>query len=392
MNRLDEILAKARPDPDDLAVVLGACTPAEQSRLQAASYAVKVRVVGPVVYFRGLFELSNLCSKDCLYCGIRRSNQKVERYTIPVDEILTGARWAHEQGYGSVVLQSGERSDPAFVDLVTELVTKIRALSRDQLAITLSVGEQTEATYRTWFQAGAERYLLRIETSDPALYLRLHPADHSWERRRDCLRLLHSIGYQLGSGVMIGLPGQSAEQLARDILFFEQEQVVMIGMGPFIPHADTPLRDAIRNFAWKRHAQLALALRMIAVTRLYLPDVNIAAATALQTLAPDGREQGLMAGANVIMPNLTDPKYRRSYQLYDGKPCLDESATECRGCLQARITSLGETIGFGQRGDSRRFVERSGVGATGGVSSTGQPLVAEKAEGRGEVTETGAHQ
>jgi biotin synthase len=342
-------------------VLLGADTPAEQAQLLAAAYAVKVREVGPVVYFRGLFELSNLCSKDCFYCGIRRGNHKVERYSIPVPEILTGARWAFEQGYGSLVLQSGERSDPAFVELVTELVTKIRALSDGQLAITLSVGEQSEETYRTWFDAGAERYLLRIETSDPALYSQLHPADHSWERRRDCLRLLHSIGYQLGSGVMIGLPGQSAEQLARDILFFEQEQVVMIGMGPFIPHAQTPMRDAIRNFAWKRHAQLALALRMIAATRLYLPDVNIAAATALQTLAPDGREQGLMAGANVIMPNLTDPKYRSSYQLYDGKPCLDESATQCRGCLETRIASLGESIGFGQRGDSRRFVERNGA-------------------------------
>jgi biotin synthase len=363
MSRLDAILAKDSPDPDDLAVLLDADAPAEQARLLAAAYAVKVREVGPVVYFRGLFELSNLCSKDCLYCGIRRSNHNVERYTVPVDEILGGARWAWEQGYGSVVLQSGERSDPAFVDLITELVTKIRALSRDELAITLSVGEQSEATYRTWFKVGAERYLLRIETSDPDLYRRLHPADHSWERRRDCLRLLHSIGFQLGSGVMIGLPGQSAEQLARDILFFEQEKVVMIGMGPFIPHAHTPLRDGIRNFAWKRHAQLALALRMIAVTRLYLQDVNIAAATALQTLAPDGREQGIMAGANVIMPNLTNPQYRSAYQLYDGKPCLDESALQCRGCLEARIANLGETVGFGQRGDSKRFVEHNIKGA-----------------------------
>jgi biotin synthase len=199
--------------------------------------------------------------------------------------------------------------------------------------------------------------------------------------------LLHSIGYQLGSGVMIGLPGQSAEQLARDILFFEQEKVVMIGMGPFIPHGETPLRNAIRNFAWKRHAQLALALRMIAATRLYLPDVNIAAATALQTLAPDGREQGVMAGANVIMPNLTDPKYRSSYQLYDGKPCLDESATRCCGCLEARITSLGETIGFGLRGDSRRFLDRSIGVSTKGASSNGQPRTAENTGGRGEGTE-----
>jgi biotin synthase len=278
---------------------------------------------------------------------------------MPVDEVVAGARWAYEQGYGSVVLQSGERSDPKFVDMITELVTKIRALSNHQLAITLSLGEQSEETYRTWFAAGAERYLLRIETSDPDLYARLHPPDHGWERRRDCLRLLHSLGYQLGSGVMIGLPGQTLELLARDILFFEQEKVVMIGMGPFIPHADTPLHDALGSFVTKKHHQLDLALRMVAATRLYLPDVNIASTTALQALAPNGRESGLLAGANVIMPNLTGVQYRSSYQLYDGKPCQDESPAHCHGCLASRVAMVGEKIGYGERGDSRRFLKRA---------------------------------
>ena len=362
MSKLDNILAKDRPDPEDLAVLLAADSSAAHAAVCSAAYAVKFREVGPVVYFRGLFELSNLCTKDCFYCGIRRSNTNLERYTVPIDEILSGARWAFEQRYGSIVLQSGERSDPAFVDFITEVVTKIRAVSRDQLAITLSLGEQSEETYRRWHEAGAERYLLRIETSNPELYRSLHPADHSWERRRDCLRLLHGLGYQLGSGVMIGLPGQTLEQLAQDILFFEQEKVVMIGMGPFIPHADTPLHNSIANFTVKKRKQLELSLRMIAVTRLYLPDVNIAATTALQALSPDGRERGLLAGANVIMPNLTDSKYRTSYQLYDGKPCLDESASHCRGCLEARVATLGERIGYGQRGDSRRFLKRKVMG------------------------------
>ena len=360
MTPIERILAKDRPDPEDLAVLLGADTPADMASLFAAAHAVKLRELGPVVYLRGLFELSNVCTKDCYYCGIRRSNSQVQRYTMPVEEVVAGARWAFEQGYGSVVLQAGERRDPKFVDMITELVTRIRALSNNQMAITLSMGEQSEDTYRTWLAAGAERYLLRIETSDPDLYARLHPADHSWEHRRDCLRLLHSLGYQLGSGVMIGLPGQTLEHLARDILFFEQENVVMVGMGPFIPHADTPLRDSLGCFVVKKRKQLDLALRMVAVTRLYMPDLNIASTTALQALAPDGRESGLLAGANVIMPNLTGIQYRSSYQLYDGKPCQDESPGQCHGCLAARVTLVGEKIAYGQRGDSRRFLKRSG--------------------------------
>jgi biotin synthase len=338
-----------------LAVLLGCQQPSEQARLEAAAYAVKRAEIGPVVHLRGLIELSNVCTKDCCYCGIRRSNRAVARYSLSDDEVLGLARWAHAQGYGSLVIQAGERSDPAFVARISTLLRAIRTASRNELAITLCLGEQSEATYRQWYEAGAERYLLRIETSNPDLYRRLHPPDHLWEVRRDCLRALRDIGYQLGSGVMIGLPGQTLDDLAQDILFFEREGVVMIGMGPFIPHADTPLGTAVVH----EQDQLRLGLRMIATTRLYLRDVNIAATTALQALAPDGRGQGLAAGANVIMPNLTAPQYRSSYLLYDGKPCLDESAEHCRECLEARIAAMGERIGYRERGDSPRFLRRS---------------------------------
>jgi biotin synthase len=356
MSRLDDILAKPQPEPGDLADLLAIEDPAEQERLHAAAYAVKAAEIGKVVHLRGLIELSNVCRKDCLYCGIRRSNGAVARYSLSDDEVLELSRWAHAQGYGSVVIQSGERSDPAFVARITALVKAIRAESRDELAITLSLGEQSEATYREWHEAGAERYLLRIETSNPDLYRRLHPPDHLWEVRRDCLRALRAIGYQLGSGVMIGLPGQTPAELAEDIRFFEREGVVMIGMGPFIPHAETPLGENLNAFTSRKQQQLLLALRMIAATRLYLRDVNIAATTALQALAPNGRELGLSAGGNVIMPNLTAPRYRSAYLLYDGKPCLDEAAEQCRGCLESRIAAVGERIGYRERGDSPRFL------------------------------------
>jgi biotin synthase len=356
MSRRDDILARmetrGRPETADLVGLLGSEEPSEQARLEAAAYAVKLAEIGPVVHLRGLIELSNVCTKDCRYCGIRRSNRAVARYALSDDEVLGLARWAHAQGYGSVVIQAGERNDDAFVARIATLVRAIRTQSMHELAITLSLGEQSAATYRQWYEAGAERYLLRIETSNPDLYRRLHPADHSWAARRDCLRALRDIGYQLGSGVMIGLPGQTLDDLAQDILFFEREGVVMIGMGPFIPHADTPLGKSPVCV----EEQLRLALRMIATTRLYLRDVNIAATTALQALAPDGRERGLCAGANVIMPNLTAPQYRSSYLLYDGKPCLDESADAYRERLEGRMAAMGERIGYGERGDSPRFL------------------------------------
>ena len=317
-----------------------------------AAYAVKSRSVGRSVAFRGLIEFGNACEKNCYYCGIRRGNGRAHRFRMTADEIVRAAELAGEAGYGSVVLQSGELSSEANAKFVEGVLRRIHAAAGDAFGITLSLGEQTEETYRRWREAGAHRYLLRIETSNPKLYARLHPANHSWERRRDCLRALRRCGYQVGTGVMSGLPGQTTDDLAADIKFFAAEDVDMIGMGPYIPHPDTPLG---KDLPWGPAAakkRLELGLRMIAVTRLHLPDVNIAAATALQALDPDGREKGLLAGANVMMPNVTDTRYRADYQLYAGKPCLDENASACRACLERRIAAIGEEVLWNERGDS----------------------------------------
>jgi biotin synthase len=355
------LIDRAENDPaslgrDDLAALLSLEGPLDTRLLHAAAYRVKARKVGTTVYFRGIVEFSNLCVKNCDYCGIRRDNQEVERFQMTVDEIVAAARWAHQGGYGSVVLQSGERSDPDFVAFVEDTLHAIHHATAAELGVTLSLGEQSPETFRRWHAAGAHRYLLRIETSNPTLYRSLHPEDHDWTERRACLDRLREVGYQVGTGVMIGLPGQTAHDLADDLLFFHDRDVDMIGMGPFIPHADTPLGHLAADFDGQ--AQLELGLRMIAVARLFLRDVNIASTTALQALAPTGREMGLLAGANIIMPNITDPKYRRAYQLYAGKPCLDENGDQCRDCLERRIESIGETIGYGARGDSPRFRKR----------------------------------
>ena len=326
--------------------------------LFAAAYAVKVREVGRSVSFRGLVECGNVCEKDCHYCGIRKGNAKVRRYTMSADEIVREAEWSFRAGYGSLVLQSGEISGEAHTEFIEGVLRRIHAITGDDFGITLSLGEQTEETYRRWREAGAHRYLLRIETSNPELYAKLHPADHSWERRRDCLHALRRCGYQVGSGVMAGLPGQTVDDLAADIEFFAAEDLDMIGMGPYIPHPDTLLG---RDLEWTPNEmarRLELGLRMIAVTRLHLRDVNIAAATALQALDPEGREKGLLAGANVIMPNVTDTAYRADYQLYAGKPCLNENSTLCRGCLERRIAAIGETVNWSARGDSPHWRKR----------------------------------
>lgn len=326
--------------------------------LFAAAHDVKCREIGKVVSFRGLVEFGNVCEKDCYYCGIRKSNGKVHRYRMDADEIVREAEWALGAGYGSLVLQSGELTGEANVVFVEEVLKRIHAFGGDGFGVTISLGEQSEETYRRWREAGAHRYLLRIETSNPELYAKLHPSDHSWERRRDCLRLLRRCGYQVGTGVMSGLPGQSADDLAADIEFFASEDVDMIGMGPYIPHEDTPLGKGVEWTSELRKSRLELGLRMIAATRLYLHDVNIAAATALQALDPEGREKGLLAGANVIMPNVTDTRYRADYQLYADKPCLNENSGLCRGCLERRVAAIGETILWNQRGDSPRWGKR----------------------------------
>lgn len=352
---LDKILKKSKFSRDDLIFLLDLKEKTDIEKLYEAAYAQKLKNVGSKVYFRGIIEFSNICAKDCYYCGIRRSNENVGRYSISLEEILESAQFAFDQGYGSIVLQSGEREDKSYVDFVENALKEIKKIGDGALGITLSAGEQTEDVYKRWYDAGAHRYLLRIETTNKELYKKLHPEDHSFERRKDCLNILNKLGYQVGTGVMTGLPGQTVEDLADDILFFERTGVHMIGMGPFIPHVDTPLNS--NNSEKDKSERLDLGLKMIAVTRLHLKNVNIASTTALQALSSTGRELGLKAGANIIMPNLTDTKYRADYQLYSDKPCIDENAGMCRGCLEMRVKSVGEEIGYNSWGDSPKFLE-----------------------------------
>jgi biotin synthase len=345
-----------RPDKNELIKMLSLQDEAELSALYKRAYEIKKQYVGTKVYFRGIIELSNICTKNCYYCGIRKGNPDFERYTITMEEALAEAKWCHEQRYGSLVIQAGERMDEEWISFIEELLKGIKKLSDGKLGITLSLGEQNEETYRRWFEAGAHRYLLRIETTNPRLYKSLHPADHDFEERKNCLSLLKKTGYQVGTGIMVGLPGQTIEDIAEDILFFHDIDVDMLGMGPYIPHHGTPLKDLVESFDEDR--ALKMGLKLIAVCRIALKDVNIATTTALQALHPEGRELGLLAGANVLMPNITDTKYREGYQLYEGKPCLDENADQCIGCLTRRIESIGESIGFDEWGDSRHFAAR----------------------------------
>ena len=354
---MDALIEKAMRMPYNLShrEIVSLLETENTDELFSAAYELKCRHVGKVVSLRGLIEFSNRCSKNCYYCGIRRGNTLVKRYHLSEDDVVRMARWSFELGYGSVVLQSGELESEQHTEYIERILKRIREFGGDAFGITLSLGEQTEEVYRRWRDAGAHRYLLRIESSVPELYARLHPADHSFERRAECLRVLKRLGYQTGSGVMTGLPGQTLDDLAHDIEFYHAMDLDMIGMGPYLPHADTPMGRGIELTDAYAAAQLKLGLKMIAVTRLYLHDVNIAATTALQALDDRGREQGLLAGANVLMPNVTDTEYRRSYQLYENKPCLDENSAKCRNCLNWRVLAIGETIDWGHRGDPPHF-------------------------------------
>ena len=312
--------------------------------------------------------------------GFAWAISEYSRYLLTEDEIVASALWCADKGYGSVVLQSGERHDATFVDLVERSVRRIKSESVSQrlphgVGITLCVGEQSREAYERFYAAGAHRYLLRIETSSPDLFAAIHPQQQAFARRVECLRTLRDIGFQVGTGVMIGLPGQTREHLADDILFFREMDVDMIGMGPYIPHKDTPLAAQHDAYGWPSADAYRTALLMIAVVRITLKDVNIAATTALQAMRPLGREEGLTFGANVVMPQLTPMQVRKDYLLYEGKPCLDESAEQCLGCLEARIQSVGRTIGYDRWGDPRHALKRgSGTLSATNYLSNRQPI------------------
>lgn len=345
---------------EDRLAILSATDTEEIETIRQAAEKTLLHYCGNEVYYRGLIEFSNICHCDCYYCGIRQSNRAIHRYEMDTEQVLEAARWCAERGYGSLVLQSGERTAPAVIDRIVETVRRIKQETRSDkqpqgLGITLCVGEQSSETYCRFFEAGAHRYLLRIETSNPALFAKIHPPGQTLETRIACLRSLQRIGFQVGTGVMIGLPGQTVDDLARDVEFFRDFDIDMIGMGPYIPHGDTPLG---RESCPDAETRLRLALLMIAAARLTLKDVNIASTTALQALDPLGREKGLQFGANVIMPQITPVAVRRDYLLYPGKPCLDESASACSSCLETRIRGIERTVGYGKWGDSRHALKR----------------------------------
>lgn len=359
MNKINEILKQPDLSKTDIIQLLSSKGEERKLLLKKAG-EVKEREVGKKVWFRGLVEFSNICSKDCLYCGIRKSNEKVVRYNATDKEILDACNFAWKNRFGSVVLQSGELSSPDFVKRIDGLLKKIKQLSNNELGITLSCGEQTLETYQRWFESGAHRYLLRIEASNRELYYKIHPNTiiHSFEKRLEALNHLRYSGYQVGTGVMIGLPFQTMEDLANDLLFFKEADIDMCGMGPYIEHEDTPLYQ-YRHLLKSKKERFELALNMIAILRLLMPDINIAAATALQAIDPVGREKALTVGANVIMPNLTPCEYRKEYLLYEDKPCTDEDADLCRNCLEARIELAGSEIGLDEWGDSKHFIRRT---------------------------------
>ncbi len=329
--------------------------------LFAAARETRDTQIGNKVYLRGLIEYSNHCSKNCFYCGIRAGNKNAFRYDVNDNEVLAAAKFACKNRYGSIVLQSGERSDKKFTAHISELIKKIHDATDNSLRITLSCGEQSEEVYRTWYELGAQRYLLRIEASNPELYKKLHPGNknHSYDRRLEALKTLIKIGYQTGTGVMIGLPFQTLDDLAKDLIFIRDCGVVMIGMGPYIEHAETPLFK-YRDELLPPEKRVELSLKMISILRLLRPTINIASTTALQTLDTMGREKGLHAGANVIMPNITPLKYKKNYDLYEGKPCLNDEPDDCSSGIEKIIKMAGCEVAYGEWGDSKAY-HRAGI-------------------------------
>lgn len=306
-----------------------------------AANEVREKYLGNAVHLRGLIEFTNFCKQNCMYCGLRRDNKNLKRYRLSEEEILDFAKKAVSYGYKTIVLQGGE--DSYFTkDKMVHIVKEIKKLG---VALTLSLGEKTYDEYKAFKDAGADRYLIRIETTDKKLYEDMDPG-MSLENRMQCLKILRDLGYEVGSGSLVGLPNQTLESLADDILFFKKINADMIGIGPFIPNQDTPLRDA-------EGKNLTLSLKVMAITRLILPDINIPATTAMESLNPNGRVIALQSGANVVMPNVTEGEYRKLYALYPGKICTGDTPGHCRGCITSKITNIGRVIsdGFGFRGN-----------------------------------------
>lgn len=343
-SQIDRLFVSGEFEDDMLVQLLDQFDSGEYAQTRAylieRAHEKRMQVYGNTVFLRGLIEISNYCKQNCLYCGIRADNKKADRYRLSKAQILEVCRTGYELGYRTFVLQGGE--DPFHTDaFLVELVEKIHN-SFPACAITLSLGERSRESYQRLFDAGADRYLLRHETASETLYNAFHPA-MSLSERIHCLQTLKDIGYQVGAGFMTGLPGQTNVHLVEDLRLLKTLRPQMVGMGPFIPHHDTPLAEHQAGTVYK-------SVTLIAILRLILPDVLLPATTALGSLDPFGRELGIRAGANVVMPNLSPISVREKYSLYDGKICTGDEAAECRQCIQKRIENAGFAVDF-SRGD-----------------------------------------
>lgn len=344
MNSIERIINKEILDRSDIIELLSMTDPEKLNLLYSKANEVRKIFKGDNVHLRGIIEFSNYCERLCTYCGLRERNDSLQRYRIPTEEIVQIAKKAYELGYRTVVLQSGE--DYYYtIDKIVDIIKRIKA--EVDLIITLSVGERTEEEYIQMKEAGGNRYLLKHETSDRELYKLLHP-DMSFDNRINCLKTLKKLGFEVGSGIMIGLPNQTLDSIADDLLLFKELQVDMIGMGPYIPHPGTPLYSIYQEtgyFAKDLDFNIEeMVYKAISITRLINKNANIPATTALATTNPaQGRELALNRGANILMPNVTDKKYRTLYEIYPSKVCVDERPEDCRGCIEKRIKSINRT-------------------------------------------------
>ncbi|HSV27846.1 MAG TPA: [FeFe] hydrogenase H-cluster radical SAM maturase HydE [Sedimentisphaerales bacterium] len=349
---LERVSAAQLPCQGDLESLLGVADDRQIARIFAFADSVRKQYMGDGVLLRGLIEFSNHCRNSCAYCGLNKSNKSLQRYRLTDDEILASAALIASQRIKTIVIQSGE-DEELDVQKFAETIRRIK--TRYDMAITLSLGERSTDEYRLWREAGADRYLLKIETSDKALYESLHP-EMSFETRLRCLDDLRMLGYQVGSGCLVGLKGQTIASLAADIIFFARRQLEMIGIGPFIPHVKTEL-------ASQPTGNVQLTLKVIALTRIVVKDAHIPGTTALGSIGPgDGRVDALRAGANVLMPNFTPLPYRQLYDIYPGKRCITEAPGACAFCMDAMVASIGRTIDH-SRGDSPRFVRTPSLDA-----------------------------
>lgn len=332
---ISRIAAEHNADRNDLIRIISSRNPEYDEFLFKTADSIRRRIYGTDVYIRGLIEISNYCKNNCLYCGIRCKNKNAERYRLDEDEILECCDEGYRLGFRTFVMQGGE--DSFFTDeMICRIVSAVKKKYSD-CAVTLSLGEKSYESYKAFYEAGADRYLLRHETASAEHYKKLHPQNMSFENRMKCLENLKSIGFQTGAGFMVGSPYQTDENLADDLLFISRFKPHMVGIGPFIPHQDTPFKEFPQG-------SLRDSLVMVALTRLLLPNALIPSTTALGTIDSNGRELGLKAGANVVMPNLSPVRFRKLYSLYDNKICTGEESAQCKVCLENRVRNAGYQI------------------------------------------------